>query len=150
MPQAGIGEQAGAINSLASAADTLFGSSGRVAGSGNFSEIATTSSKQSDKLNIDQEGIDKIIRDVLGGADGLAAIFQGAQTAGIFNSSVAAQAAGDLASRLAGEIAKLTAERVTTQDTTGDKSGTSEQASEEKDQGVVGGFLSKVGDVFGF
>lgn len=66
-----------------------------------------------DKLNIEQEALDKIISDVLSGPEGLASIFAGEQTAGIFDSSVAAQAAGDLASKLVGEIAKLTAERET-------------------------------------
>lgn len=69
-----------------------------------------------EQLQIDEAGIQKIIADVLGGADGLASIFAGEQTAGVFNSSVSAQAAGDLATRLAGEIAKLTAKRVTTKD----------------------------------
>lgn len=69
-----------------------------------------------EQLQIDDIAVQKIIQDVLGGADGLASIFAGEQNAGVFNSSVSAQAAGDLATRLAGEIAKLTAKRVTTKD----------------------------------
>lgn len=74
------------------------------------SEIDRT---QTERLQIDEAGIQKIIDDVLGGAGGLADIFAGEQTAGVFDSSVAAQAAGDLAANLVGEIAKLTATRET-------------------------------------
>lgn len=63
---------------------------------------------RTEQLVLEQEAIDKIVQDVLGGADGLASIFAGEQTAGIFNSSVSAQAAGDLAASLVGEIAKIT------------------------------------------
>lgn len=73
--------------------------------------------RATDRLKIDQAGIDKIIADVLGASgSGLAAIFAGEKTAGIFDSSVAAQAAGDLAANVVGEIAKLTAERVQTEE----------------------------------
>lgn len=67
-----------------------------------------------DQLNLSPIAIEKITKDVLGGPGGLAEIFQGEQTAGIFSSSVAAQAAGDFAASLVGEIAKLGAERVKT------------------------------------
>ncbi|PHQ81738.1 MAG: hypothetical protein COB66_01315 [Coxiella sp. (in: Bacteria)] len=90
-----------------------------------FQEVDAQSTIGREKLNIDQAGIDKLIGDVLGGADGLASIFGGEQTAGIFSSSVSAQAAGDLATKLVGELAVLTAERVTTQDTVGVRAGTS-------------------------
>lgn len=66
------------------------------------------------QLELDQTAIDKIVQDVLGGGNGLANIFGGEQTAGIFNSSVAAQASGDLAANLVGELAKLTGKTVTT------------------------------------
>jgi len=69
---------------------------------------------QVEGVQLDQAAIDKIIQDVLGGADGLASIFGGEHSSGIYNSSVAAQAAGDLASKLVGEIATLTAKRITT------------------------------------
>ena len=72
---------------------------------------STVIGQSTDRLKISQQAIDKIIADVLGGADGLASRFQGEQTAGIYSSSVAAQAAGDLTANLVGEIAKLTAER---------------------------------------
>lgn len=71
-----------------------------------------------DKLNISDEGTAKIIEDLLSGSGGrgLASIFAGEQSAGIFNSSVAAQEAGNFAANVVGEIAKLTAERETTED----------------------------------
>jgi hypothetical protein len=78
-----------------------------------------SSSTRKTKLNIDEEGIQKIIDDMLSGNDGLAAIFGGEQTAGIFDSSVAAQAAGDLASKIAGELAKITAEQVISEESVG-------------------------------
>lgn len=77
----------------------------------------TSSLTQSSQTILDDEAIQQLIADVLGGADGLASIFAGEQVAGIFDSSVAAQAAGDLASKLVGELAKLTAETVTSQET---------------------------------
>ncbi len=85
-------------------------------------------------LDISQEAIEKIISDVLGGAGGLAEIFQGEQTAGIFDSSVAAQAAGDLAAKLAGEIARITAEERVT------KVGTEEIKSGGKERSRTTGF----------
>lgn len=63
---------------------------------------------RTEQLKLDEAAIDKIIQDVLSQAGGLKDIFAGEQTAGLFGSSVSAQAAGDLAAKLAGEIAKLT------------------------------------------
>ena len=64
------------------------------------------------QLELDQDATDKIIADVLGGANGLKDIFGGEQNAGIFDSSVAAQASGDLTANLIGELAKLTGKTV--------------------------------------
>tara|TARA_R110000782_G_scaffold246175_1_gene332891 strand:+ start:1856 stop:2203 length:348 start_codon:yes stop_codon:yes gene_type:complete len=64
------------------------------------------------QLELDQDATDKIIADVLGGANGLKDIFSGEQNAGIFDSSVAAQASGDLTANLIGELAKLTGKTV--------------------------------------
>lgn len=74
-------------------------------------ETGTKTTKRRERLAIGDEAIEKIIEDVLGGAGGLAEIFSGEQIAGIFDSSVAAEAAGDLAAKLAGEIARITAEK---------------------------------------
>ncbi len=70
-----------------------------------------SAAKEVERLRLDPFAVKKIIQDVLGGAEGLASIFQGEQTAGIFDSSVAAQASGDLAAKLVGELTKLTAEK---------------------------------------
>lgn len=69
-----------------------------------------------EQLKLDQAAIDQIIEDVLGASGGLADIFAGEQTAGIFDSSVAAQASGDLAAKLVGELAKVTAQKETATD----------------------------------
>jgi hypothetical protein len=111
--------------------------------------------KQTERLKIDEAAIQKIIQDVLGGAEGLASIFAGEQTAGIFDSSVAAQAAGDLAAKLTGEIAKLTAEKETTQEEEAKTRGTSEQeAGTEGLLGTIGGGIesgiSSIGSALGF
>lgn len=67
-------------------------------------------------LEISDDAVNKIVDDILSGPDGLAAIFAGEQNSGIFNSSVAAQAAGDLVAQITGEIAKLRAQKVNTTD----------------------------------
>lgn len=63
---------------------------------------------RTEQLQLDDLAIQKIIGDVLGGTQGLASIFGGEQAVGIFDSSVSAQAAGDLAANLVGELAKIT------------------------------------------
>jgi len=70
------------------------------------------------QLEIDEEGVEKILADILGSEQGLASIFAKENVAGIFDSSVAAQASGDLIANLAGEIAKLQAKKVETRDIT--------------------------------
>lgn len=65
------------------------------------------------QLQLDESAIEKIIGDVLGSESGLASIFGGEQTAGLFDSSVAAQASGDLVANLVGELAKITGKTVT-------------------------------------
>lgn len=109
--------------------------------SGSAVREVTASSRrvQREKLNIEENAIEKIIQDILSEAGGLASIFQGEQTAGIFDSSVSAQAAGDLASKLAGEIAKLTAEREITEEKT------AEELSTEKTRGKSTGISGEIG-----
>ena len=68
------------------------------------------------QLEIEEEGVQKILADILGSEQGLASIFSKENVAGIFDSSVAAQASGDLIANLAGEIAKLQAKDVETRD----------------------------------
>ena len=106
---------------------TLFGSSTKTSGSGTnsrFNQGSTTSTakgESSKKLELDEEAISKIIQDVLGGAEGLASIFGGEQASGLFNSSVSAQASGDIASKLVGELAKLTAKEVSSDSQSGEQ-----------------------------
>jgi hypothetical protein len=90
---------------------------------------ASLSGENRKSLEISDVAINKIVADILSGPDGLAAIFGGEQNAGIFNSSVSAQAAGDLTANIVGEIAKLRAVEVETQEQTETKS---EVQTEEK------------------
>lgn len=133
--------------------DVIGGSTkSKVAGNVDITGKATNTRKgtTTEGLEISQEAVNKIIQDVLGGADGLAAIFAGEQSSGIFNSSVAAQAAGDLASKIVGEIAKLRAKKVVSEDIT------EEQTSEQKQRSSTGqenrdkGILGSLGDMVGF
>ncbi len=100
-----------------------------------------TSLTRTEQLDISQEGIDKIIQDILGGEQGLASIFSAENNAGIFNSSVAADASGNLLSKLAGEIAKLTAVKTTSE--------TSTARANSKKGGNLGGIGSIAGGLVG-
>lgn len=113
---------------------SLFGSTAADTKSGTFAGTKT------ERLQLDEVAVQKIIEDVLSGPEGLANIFAGEQEAGIFNTSVAAQAAGDLSAKLVGELAKLTGTRETVEESTT----TAQQVAEE------GGILSSIGDFFGF
>lgn len=135
----------GSFSDLTGALGDIIGGSSK--GSGSSFEKTTGS----ERLILQEEAIKKIIEDVLGGADGLASIFSTEQVSGIFDSSVAAQAAGDLAAKLVGEIALLTGEKVTS----GTATGTSKQ--EGGSEGLLGGILGgvssgikSIGKVFGF
>jgi hypothetical protein len=82
-------------------------------------------------LELDDVAVDKIIADVLGGAGGIADIFSQEKAGGLFDSTAAAQATGDLAAKLTGEIARLTAKEVTEDfrvGTTTDATGTTARA----------------------
>ena len=63
---------------------------------------------------ISQEGVDKIIYDVLSSDSGLASLANGENGSGGFNSSTKGLMAQDLAVKLAGEIANVTAETTST------------------------------------
>jgi len=125
-------EQSGAgslINALTGTAVALFGSDQNVSQNGRVQalsrvtaeekerEVATkqgsTSGLSRTKTVLDQAAIDQIIRDTLSGPSGLADIFGGEQNVGLFNSSVSAQAAGDLAAKLVGNLALITSEQQT-------------------------------------
>lgn len=124
----------------------LFGRDASVSTSGSGS--SKTTGKQTEKLNIDQEAVMKIIQDVLGGAGGLAELFSTENVSGLYNSTAAVQAAGDLASKLVGEIAKLTAEK----ESTVEESTTSSQASQQgqESEGILEQAFDSVGKIFSF
>lgn len=69
------------------------------------------------KKNISQEGIDKIIYDILSSDSGLAALSSGENGSGGFGSSTKGLMAQDLMVKLAGEIANITAETTQTTQT---------------------------------
>lgn len=93
-----------------------------------------------EQLELDQEGIDKILQDALGSVDGLASIFAGEQNAGLYDSTVAAQASGDLVANIIGELAKITGKTVTTQDEEGAESQTGNSSGEGSGKGTNFGF----------
>lgn len=123
-----FGSSAGGLESLANFGTSLFGTSSTQ------NQNSTTKGTVKEKLNIDKAGVQKILQDILGGEQGLASIFSAEQVSGIYNSSVAAQASGDLLTKLAGEIAKLTAEKTQTTDST----------TTAKTKGGTGGLLKQI------
>jgi len=146
---------AGFLDTASSFTDLLgdiVGSSGSTQGTSNVSTkadaTANVTGEDRRRLEIEDEAIDKIIRDVLSGPDGLASIFAGEQTAGVFGSNVAAEASGNLASKIVGEIAKLRAEEVMTTDRTQTQERSTQQSSassvQERDKGLIGA----IGDLF--
>jgi len=121
-------------------AESLFGGSSTVTGSGSgtSSKFSTTDTQALDTsqvagsgtgrsesfLEIDKAGIDQIMKQILGGTQGLASIFGADKASGFSGSSVSGIAGGNLLASLAGEIAKLTAKKVsTTEEETSEESG---------------------------
>jgi len=141
----------GGFTDLLAGVETLFGSeqSGTTKGTASSRSEATAdvSGEARDRLEISDEAIDKIVSDILSGPEGLASIFAGEQTAGVFNTSVAAQAAGDLTAKITGEIAKLRAERVQTEKRTQTQIKTTEQEQRTDTKQKKKGLLAKI---FGF
>ncbi len=115
-----FGAFTGGFTNLITGLEGIFGTDQNVnvQSRGSSRTEATLAGENRDRLDISDEAIDKIVTDILKGPDGLASIFAGEQNAGVFNSSVAAQAAGDLTAKISGEIAKLRAERVQTENRT--------------------------------
>jgi len=139
------GAESGAVSDvkgITEALGAIFGSATQQSGS--VSGTQKSSAKRTEKLVLDQDAITKIIADALGGAGGLAEIFAGEQSSGIFNSSVSAQAAGDLTSKIVGELAKLTSVRESTEE------GTQESTSEQFTANEDGGLIGSIGNLFGF
>lgn len=84
----------------------LFGNDS--AGSGTEVRGESGNITKREQLQIDEEGILRLITNALSGEGGLADIFGAEKSSGIFNSSVAKQASGDLLAKISGELAKLT------------------------------------------
>ena len=128
----------------------IFGSSSSQEGTTRGTTATTGTTTQTGTitrgLEIDDIAIERIIQELLGQAGGLADIFGGEQVAGIFGSSVTAQAAGDFAAKLAGEIAKLRAKEVTTEDREETKDEFIETTGTSSIEAESGGLL---GQVFG-
>lgn len=80
------------------------------------SQSMSGSGTQTSKLNITQEGFDKIVQDIMGSEQGLAQLLQGQSVAGLYGASTNTLLAQDFVSSLAGELAKVTAENVTTKE----------------------------------
>ena len=141
--------------------DALFGggttTTGEATGTGTqkttFDTLVTGKKRGTEKrfLDIEEEGVQKIMADILGGTEGLAEIFSEQGAAGLYSTSVAAQASGDLVTKLAGEIAKLTAKEVTEFDITEEAAKTGVELAEtetfqktkqeEEDEGFFGGLF---------
>jgi len=92
----------------------IFGSSQSQSGT----QSGTSSGTTTEQLAIDPAGVNKIIQDILSSKDGLASIFSEEQLTGLYNSTGAKSATGNLLANLAGEIAKLTAKKTTSNNST--------------------------------
>jgi hypothetical protein len=77
---------------------------------------ASETQRQTSQLELEQSAIDKIISDVLGGADGLANIFNQSNSSGVYDSTTDTNMTTDLVTNLVGELAKLTGKQVDTLD----------------------------------
>ena len=126
----GLGASATTAAALGAGTAFLAGSAG--GGGDTVSSTQVTDSTTRKQLEVSQSAIDKLVGDVLGSEQGLASIFSKENVAGLYDSTVSAQASGDLVANLIGEIAKLTSPEVTT------TTGTVEKETEEDE-----GFLKK-------
>jgi len=117
---------------------SLGGSAEKGQSNSSGSESKVISGTQTTKKNLDKDAIEYMLNEALGGNQGLSAIFAGEQNAGVYNSTVAAEASGDLITKILGELAALTAEEVVSTE------GTTETIFSER------GKSSKSGAKFGF
>ena len=155
------------LSDMTGAIGDIIGTSANINGTGTASSNATNLTNKSGRttsqnstttgLNIDQAAVNRIIQDVLGGSGGLASIFAGEQSSGLYNSSASAQAAGNLVANLVGEIAKLTATQTEVSSGNQDQNSvisnvsTDEQKSsstQRSDNG--GGLFGSAADLFGW
>ena len=105
---------------------------------GKTSAEATQEGTTTEQVNIDEEGLLRLIDRSLEGVGGLAAIFGGEAGAGLFGSSSAKLQTEDLLAKIAGELALVTGEKVT------ETKATETQATES------GGALGSITDLFRF
>lgn len=87
--------------------------SGNSTGSGTASSSGTKTT--STKKVLSAEAMDKIMRDILGSEQGMAALATGESAAGLSGTTVKTQLAQDFMVKLAGELGALTAENVSTE-----------------------------------
>jgi len=83
--------------------------------SGQEQTTRQSGSTRTSGLDISQQGIDKVIQDILESTQGLSAVSSGQRGAGLYNSTTNQQLTNDLLTRTGGEAAKLSAKEVTTQ-----------------------------------
>lgn len=79
---------------------------------------STQTSTSSTQSNISQEGVDRLVQQILAGRGGVKDIAGAARGAGLYNGSTEAQMLNDLAARTAGEVEARRAGTTTTQETT--------------------------------
>lgn len=139
---AGIGFDT-SFSDITGALGDLFGTS--QSGKQTTSESGTSKTTESYKL--DQNALDKIIKDVLSSENGLADIFSEENISGLYDSTVAKEAAGDLVAKIIGEVAKLQATKTT--NTVSTSAGTTKSKG-GNDGGLLGGIVSSIGGAFGF
>lgn len=112
----------------------LFGTdaAGKQSGSSSSEGTAEKDSdlRETTQFRVNRAAIDKTIKDILSSNQGLADILQEEQGAGLFNSTVAQDAIGELIAKVAGEIGKL--EGTTTRAATGSESITESQSTRSK------------------
>lgn len=93
-------------------------SGGKEEGTKKEKGTSTTTGTKTSQLELDDEAITRIIQETLGGANGLAGVFNKDNASGIYNSTASAQASGDLVAKLVGELAKVTGKTVENVDST--------------------------------
>lgn len=132
MSAAALLSGAGGAQGITGALGDIFGTSASSKGSGTTHGTSSGTSntvgtaeetgtkkgkgRTTEGLQIDGAGINKILQDMLGSQQGLASIFSNEKVSGLYGSTVATQASGNLLANLAGEIAKLTAKKVSETD----------------------------------
>lgn len=91
------------------------------------------------QTNIDEEGVQRLINQMLSGPGGVTAISGGARGSGLYNSTTEAQLLNDLYARVAGEVSARTAPTVQTQENNTSQTTTAtNNSTQTQDSGVSG------------